>query len=274
MASRKRKATTDPQVKNSWPADKVERRSVKSLLAYPRNAREHSPQQVDQIVASMKEYGWTVPILVDEQGVIIAGHGRLMAANKIGVTEVPVMTAAGWTDEQKRAYRLADNQIPMNASWNENLRIELTELKIANYPLEIIGFDDIQLVQFMSGLAPSSGQSGAGSLAAQFGVVPFSVLNAREGWWQDRKRAWLSLGIQSELGRGDTPSTSARVGPDEPTTYRPIGGRKANATPAGSLMPAADYAKGERGDGRGRSIRRKPNAIPGGAMLPLDRAKA
>ena len=135
-----------------WPADRVERRSVKSLMAYPRNARVHSDEQVDQIAASMQEFGWTIPVLVDEAGVLIAGHGRVLAANKLGIENIPVMVASGWSDAQKRAYRLADNQLPMNATWDAGLlRLELNELKLENYDLKLIGFDDLQLVQFMAG---------------------------------------------------------------------------------------------------------------------------
>ncbi|KQZ20792.1 hypothetical protein ASD50_21635 [Mesorhizobium sp. Root552] len=80
-----------------WPADKVERRSVESLIPYPRNARTHSDQQVSQIAASIREWGWTVPVLVDGEGGIIADHGRILAANKLGISEVPVMVATGWS---------------------------------------------------------------------------------------------------------------------------------------------------------------------------------
>ena len=86
----------------SWPADKVERRSVASLIPYARNARTHSDEQVAQIAASIREWGWTTPVLVDEAGQIIAGHGRVMAARKLGITEVPVMVAAGWSAAQPR----------------------------------------------------------------------------------------------------------------------------------------------------------------------------
>lgn len=265
-----------PAPERAWPADTVERRSVKSLLAYPRNPRTHSEQQVEQLAASMKEYGWTIPVLVDEQGIVIAGHGRLQAAAKLGIDEVPVMVARGWTDQQKASYRIWDNQSGLLSGWDEDmLRLELTDLKLEGYDLSLTGFDDVQLVQFVSGLpgADATRQQGMGTLSDRFGVPPFSVLNAREGWWQDRKRAWIALGIQSELGRGETTSTSARVGDDEAPTYRTIGGRKANsvpggamlpldrvkrskanATPGGATMPAADYSKRQRGDGKGRPI--------------------
>lgn len=134
-----------------WPADKIERWPTHKLLAYQRNARTHSDEQVEQIAASMREFGWTVPVLVDEGGIIIAGHGRILAAGKLGIGEVPVMIAKGWTEAQKMAYRLADNQIPMNAGWDEDmLRIELTDLAKLDFPMDLIGFDDVELVQFMA----------------------------------------------------------------------------------------------------------------------------
>lgn len=90
-------------------------------------------------------------MLVDEGGVIIAGHGRVLAAAKLGIGEVPVMIAKGWTDAEKMAYRLSDNQIPMNAGWDEDmLRIELTDLAKLDFPMDLIGFDDVELVQFMA----------------------------------------------------------------------------------------------------------------------------
>jgi ParB-like nuclease domain len=86
-----------------WPADGVERRPVAALAPNARNARTHSEAQIGQIAASIHQWGWTVPVLVDEAGSIIAGHRRVLAAQRLGLVEVPVMTARGWTDEQKRA---------------------------------------------------------------------------------------------------------------------------------------------------------------------------
>src|SRR5215204_6588295 len=101
-----------------WPADKVERRAISGLIPYARNARTHSDAQVAQIAASMREWGWTNPVLVDEAGGIIAGHGRVLAARQLGLSEVPVMVAEGWSEAQKRAYILTDNQLPLNAGWD------------------------------------------------------------------------------------------------------------------------------------------------------------
>jgi len=128
-------------VKTAWPADKVERRKVSELVPYARNARTHSDAQVRQIAASIEEWGWTNPILVDESGGLIAGHGSLMAADKLGLKDVPVMVATGWTEAQKKAYILADNQLALNAGWDtEMLSVELKDLE-GEFDLDLIGFN-------------------------------------------------------------------------------------------------------------------------------------
>jgi hypothetical protein len=196
-------------MKREWPADKVERRKIDALIPYARNSRTHSDEQVAQIAASIKEWGWTVPILVDEDGGIIAGHGRVLAARKLGLDDCPVMVASGWTEAQKRAYIIADNKLALNAGWDmATLANEFHALNEAGFDLGLTGFGDEELGELLGPVddepeSASSGESGAGSLAGKFGIPPFSVLNAREGWWQDRKRAWLALGIKSELGRGE-----------------------------------------------------------------------
>lgn len=134
-----------------WPADKVERRKVSELVPYARNARTHTPEQVSQIAASIKEWGWTVPVLVDEKGGIIAGHGRVLAAQKLGIADVPAMTAAGWTEAQKRAYVLADNKLALNAGWDTDLlKVELTELADLDFDMPLIGFNDDELAALLA----------------------------------------------------------------------------------------------------------------------------
>ena len=123
------------------PADKVEKWKISKLIPYARNARTHSDEQVGQIAASIKEWGWTTPVLVDEQGGIIAGHGRTLAAQKLGMTEVPVMVAKGWSEAKKRAYVLADNKLALNAGWdNEMLALELGEIGDLGFDLDLTGF--------------------------------------------------------------------------------------------------------------------------------------
>lgn len=127
-----------------WPADHVERRSIDTLIPYASNARTHSDEQVAQIAASMKEWGWTNPILIDDAGMIIAGHGRVMAARKLGLKDAPVMVASGWTEAQKKAYVLADNQLALNAGWNaELLSTEIKGLDELGFDLTLLGFGDL-----------------------------------------------------------------------------------------------------------------------------------
>lgn len=136
--------------KTDWPASKVEMRSVSELVPYANNSRTHSPQQVDQIAASINEWGWTTPVLVDEKGMLIAGHGRIMAAQKLGIDKVPTMTATGWTEAQKKAYVIADNKLALNADWNmEMLSIELQELQELDFDIQLTGFDLGELEDFI-----------------------------------------------------------------------------------------------------------------------------
>lgn len=126
--------------------EKTERRPVEALIPYARNARTHSPEQVGQIAASMREFGFTYPVLVDEEDGIIAGHGRVMAAQKLKLVEVPVIVARGWSDEKKRAYILADNKIALNAGWDDALlRVELGELQGLGFDLSLTGFSSLEL---------------------------------------------------------------------------------------------------------------------------------
>jgi len=133
-----------------WPSDKVERTSIKSITPYARNSRTHSDEQVAQIAASIKEWGFTTPILIDTDGEIIAGHGRLLAAQRLGLEEVPTMTAKGWSEAQKRAYVIADNKLALNAGWNdEMLKIELDGLKELDFDLDLVGFSDEELAKLL-----------------------------------------------------------------------------------------------------------------------------
>lgn len=137
----------------NWPADKITQRKVTALVPYARNSRTHSDEQVAQIAASINEWGFTNPILVDPDGGIIAGHGRLLAAQRLGIDEVPTMTAVGWTEAQKRAYVIADNKLALNSDWDmELLRIELDDLSDLNFEMDLVGFspDDFEALNFDS----------------------------------------------------------------------------------------------------------------------------
>ena len=133
-----------------WPAAQVSMRRVDDLTPYARNARIHEDDQVAKIVQSIEEFGWTVPVLVDETGTLIAGHGRVMAAKSLGLDEIPAMVAVGWTDMQKRAYVIADNRLTELADWDDDLlRVELEDLVADGFDIELTGFalDDLEALQ-------------------------------------------------------------------------------------------------------------------------------
>lgn len=146
--SRRRTSTT-----KEWPANHVELRPIASLIRYARNARMHSAAQVAQLKASMVEFGWTIPVLVDEDDVLIAGHGRLLAAEQLQWLEAPVMVARGWTKAQVQAYRIADNKLALNADWdNELLKIEMAELKDVGFDMNLLGFDEPEINALLDGI--------------------------------------------------------------------------------------------------------------------------
>jgi ParB-like chromosome segregation protein Spo0J len=149
----------------------------------------------------MKTYGWTTPLLIDEHDVVLAGYGRWEAARELGISQVPVIVAKNWSDSEKRAYMLADNQIALRAGWDEDiLKLELDELRLMNFDISLLGFDpiDIRNLDSFGHLERT-----AGNLADAYLLAPFSILDTRSAWWQERRRGWLALGIKSELGRGD-----------------------------------------------------------------------
>lgn len=272
----------------------IEQRSIERLVPYVRNSRTHSEDQIAQIAASIAEFGFVSPVLIGADDVIVAGHGRVLAAKQLGMTEVPVIVLDHLSEAQRRALVIADNRIAESAGWNEAmLKAELAALRDEEFDLDLLGFSDDDLLRMLDSVAlpgmdggqgaDDSGTPPAGSpalepsatLAERFGIPPFSVFEARKGWWQDRKRAWIDLGIRSELGRGAAPSGSprpldrgygkafhdgARLGSGgladqvaAAATARRVA--KANASPGGSPLPAADYSKTKaRGDGRGKAI--------------------
>ena len=126
---------------------KLEMRRVADLIPYARNAREHSEEQIQQLRASLREFGFVAPLLIDTQGNIIAGHGRLMAAQSEGIETVPCVLVEHLTDTQRRAYILADNRLAEQASWNADLvSLELQELKDAGFDLTLTGFDESDIL--------------------------------------------------------------------------------------------------------------------------------
>ena len=119
----------------------IQYKATEDLIPYARNSRTHSAEQIAQIAASIREFGWTNPVLIDGENGIIAGHGRVLAAHKLGETQVPTIELSHMSDTQKRAYIIADNKLALNAGWdNEMLALEIDELKVAAFDLGLTGF--------------------------------------------------------------------------------------------------------------------------------------
>jgi hypothetical protein len=128
----------------------LEYRSIDKSIGYARNARTHSDEQVAEIAASIREFGWTNPILVDGDNGVIAGHGRILAARKLGIDKVPVIELAHMTPIQKQAYIIADNKLALNAGWdNAMLSLDLKDLQEAGYDLGLTGFHSDELESLM-----------------------------------------------------------------------------------------------------------------------------
>ncbi len=131
---------------------KVVKRKVGDLIPYVNNSRVHDDEQVIQICSSIKEFGFTNPVLIDESNGIIAGHGRLMAAKKLGLKTVPCILLAGLSEAQKKAYVIADNAIALNSSWDmEKLALEVEALQTDDFDLNMLGFNDdfvVTLLEF------------------------------------------------------------------------------------------------------------------------------
>ena len=175
-------------------------KKVESLIPYVNNARTHSDEQVKQIAASIKEFGFTNPILLDGENGIIAGHGRVKAAELLNLSEVPCIELKHLTEAQKKAYIIADNKLALNAGWDEELlKVELDELKDFDFDVDLLGFEDDEL----SSLCETIENNVNNNLVEKYGIPPFSIFDTRQGYWQDRKRQWLDFGFHSAKGRSE-----------------------------------------------------------------------
>src|ERR1700692_150526 len=144
-------------------AQRIEHWPLEKLIPYARNPRTHSDAQIAQIAASIAEFGFNSPILVDSNAGIIAGHGRLLGARKLGLKEVPVIVLDHLSEAQKRAYVIADNQLALNAGWDEDLlRLELATLAGEAFDIRLIGFDDIELARLLGAQEATGGLPDAG----------------------------------------------------------------------------------------------------------------
>jgi ParB-like chromosome segregation protein Spo0J len=125
---------------------KIQEMEIEKLIPYARNSRTHSDEQVAQLAASIREFGWTNPILIDGENGIIAGHGRLAAARKLGLKKIPVIELSHLSPTQKKALIIADNKLALNAGWdNDLLALEFEELELEGFDLQLLGFDKIEL---------------------------------------------------------------------------------------------------------------------------------
>lgn len=193
--------------------------NIEDLVPYKYNPRTHTDAQIDQIVASMREFGFTNPILVDKASKeIIAGHGRLMAAQRLGLQQVPVIALAHLNEAKRHKLIIADNQLALNSGWDMDLlATELSALTEMGESLDVLGFDDAFLNDVLSQPVPGfddpkRDEPKIGSLTERFGVPPFSILEVRKGYWQDRKRLWKKLiGENGETRKGTLFSESSFV---------------------------------------------------------------
>ena len=159
-------------------AKRLELWPLERLQPYDRNARTHSPEQVAQIAASIREFGFTAPILVDGKDGILAGHGRLAAANQLGLSEVPVVVLDHLTPVQRKAYILADNQLALNAGWDLSLlQQEMMALNLADFDLSLLGWSDDEI----AGMLDPEGIRGAVSAVGDEGDGRHSGADALAG---------------------------------------------------------------------------------------------
>ena len=174
--------------------------NIEDLVPYKYNPRTHTDGQIEQIVASMKEFGFTNPIIVDKDTrEIIAGHGRLLAAERLGLREVPVIALSHLNEAKRHKLIIADNQLALNSGWDMDLlATELSGLTEMGEDLDVLGFDTGFIDELLSNPLPEVGggrlsPEGAGTLSDKFGVPPFSVLDVRQGYWQKRKKLWNKI---------------------------------------------------------------------------------
>lgn len=176
---------------------------IAKLLADPRNARVHNEENIEAIKDSLRRFGQQKPIVIEEGGRIIAGNGTLEAARQLGWRKVAT-TKSSLTDLEADAYGIADNRSAELASWNdEALAATLRRLEASGDDLSSLHFPKDELDRLLARLPPPDEGPKLGGLSDRFLMPPFSVLDARQGYWQDRKRAWIALGIASQVGRGE-----------------------------------------------------------------------
>lgn len=183
---------------------------VADLVPYARNSRTHSPEQIAKVAASIREFGFLNPVIVDSTGMIIAGHCRVMAAQKLGMDSVPCVDASHLTEAQKKAYIIADNRLALDAGWNDAmLRIELQDLVADGFDLQLTGFTNAEIKDLTlldekdEAASPYGDGKGSKQLLARFIEPPVSIIDTRSGRWLERRQNWIDMGVNRGAGRGD-----------------------------------------------------------------------
>lgn len=129
-------------MREKWAADKIVKKKISDLIPYERNSKIHPDSQIQQLVKSIQEWGWTVPLLIDEKNNVISGHGRLFAAEELKMKTVPCIVAKGWTDQQRRAYVIADNKLAEQSVWNDDLLyVEMNKLLEDGFDIDLLAVD-------------------------------------------------------------------------------------------------------------------------------------
>jgi len=218
----------------------TKRLKLSQIKPNPTNPRRIGKTEMERMVKSLQDFPEMLElreIIVDENNIILGGNMRYRALKQIGEKECIAKIVTGLTADQKREFIIKDNsnfgEYDMDALANL-----WSDLPLADWGVDLPE-DWLNPVEEIEQLTQK------GNLADRFGIPPFSVLNAREGWWQDRKAAWIALGIKSELGRGGAVNDSGTGNNGKP---------KFLSEPGGSARPACDYSKRQRGDGRGRPM--------------------
>lgn len=199
---------------------KVEVVPINSVKPHPRNVRVHPEENIKAIMKSLETFGMQTPIVVNNQNEILKGNGTHEAMKRLGKSHIQVIRS-NLTLEMAEAYGIVDNKTGDMSHFDTKLLAQvMKDIEGKGIDLEVTGFQTFEREQLFS--PQESGQQNAGALQERFGVPPFSVLDARQGYWQDRKRAWLALGIQSELGRGGanpggSPRPATKLGPNGKT---------------------------------------------------------
>ena len=182
----------------------IEYKNLDIIVPYINNPRNNEGA-VDRVAASIKEFGFNVPLVLDSDNVIITGHTRYKAAKKLGLESVPCIYAEGLTPAQVKAYRIADNKVSEFASWDDELLgLEFEQLQELDFNMELTGFDMDEINDLLNiDVEEDTEPPEITKMTDKYLVPPFSVLDTKQGYWQDRKKEWLGRGIRSEESRED-----------------------------------------------------------------------